>query len=179
MKKIILPSLLIIFGLINTSSAYAYYMPGPRYDITHQPAYPLTNFTPPTAQVAPTSTQVAPQTILTTSTPIIVNGQVTTSTSTQPVTTIGTGSVNFGSLFNSLFPQEAQTPVQSTITTDAVIAVPSDIFIAHLQTPTSTIDVQRFIDPSTSVACYYSEITTAGYTQIIPNCVTITQIPVQ
>lgn len=51
---------------------------------------------------------------------------------------------------------------------DPIANVPSGVFVAHISTAKGIIDVQRFIDPSTSVACYYSEF---GSTIIGVNCV--------
>lgn len=54
---------------------------------------------------------------------------------------------------------------------DPISNVPAGVYVAHVQASQSnTIDVQRFIDPATSVACYYSE--SAGEV-ISVNCVSV------
>ena len=53
---------------------------------------------------------------------------------------------------------------------DPVATVPQGVYIAHVINNTQTIDVQRFIDVSTNVACYYSEL---GSTVVGVNCVSI------
>lgn len=80
----------------------------------------------------------------------LINGQIMTTVSANPsykpymvtVAVPGTGQV-----YNA-----------SVSSFDPVANVPQGLYIAHIATSKATIDVQRFIDPSTSIACYYSEI---------------------
>lgn len=66
--------------------------------------------------------------------------------------------------------RQSQEQISTSIPLDPVVRVPSGVFIAHIQTSGGMIDVQRFIDPSTNVACYYSE---RMGTVVSTNCVVV------
>ena len=88
----------------------------------------------------------------------IINSQVTTlpPTSLQPQVIVQDGG---GS--------QAYQTIKSF---DPIATVPQGVYIAHVTNNSQTIDVQRFIDVSTNVACYYSEL---GSTVVSVNCVSI------
>lgn len=68
-------------------------------------------------------------------------------------------------------PVTGQVLNQPVPSFDQVANVPRGAFIAHIATADAgTIDVQRFIDPSTHVACYYSE---SKSSVISVNCVPV------
>jgi hypothetical protein len=98
-----------------------------------------------------------------------INGQLMTSAS-LPTNLAATPSATQFSV-TAADPTTGQPRNIPITATDPISNVPAGLYIAHVMTSSSaTIDVQRFIDPSTNVACYYSEFPN-GTTLV--NCVTV------
>lgn len=66
------------------------------------------------------------------------------------IMTTAPSSLLFQNTFNN-------TAAEVKVNMDSTANVPKGAFVAHVITDKSTIDVQRFVDITAHVACYYSE----------------------
>ncbi len=91
-----------------------------------------------------------------------VNGQYSTFQSTQNI------ELPESQLVPNLVSKDTRVV---RVATNPVLNVPKGLYIAHVATDKGNIDVQRFIDPTTNVACYYSLVTFTN--QVLSNCVLV------
>lgn len=103
---------------------------------------------------------------------MVINGQVMTNVGVP--TNLGSAmGPSYGRFYVQISdPTTGQARNVEINSFDPVANVPANLFIAHITSSKYTVDVQRFIDPSTNTACYYSEV---GGAVIEVNCVPITK----